>query len=325
MTSVLSRRWRYLCTSAFSTLEFKDRDIATGKILMKRVKFKSWVNCVLKAYQAHPINLIDNLIIRFLHTAKRFHLPLGCVVHLIVGYILLCKKSWFKENVLKLLEIPNLRELNLGDDFGDSLIFEPNQHSSYSVQIEKLVLDHRILTRGRANIAVNPDLPRLCSLKRLELKVYSLVSRSLLFFTPLIKASPQLHEFRIELIYIVECWDKMQTEMIPYPALTAAETVTFNHKSLKVIEMAGYVGCSSEQELLLQLFKIAASLERVVIDTKSNYYDDTHIPALLSLKEYFEGNGSSLEIGATTRIESKERAHHMLSTLPPWEIDFVVM
>ncbi|GFP86898.1 putative F-box/LRR-repeat protein at5g02700 [Phtheirospermum japonicum] len=305
-TSVLSCRWRYLWTSAFSTLEFKDGDIATGKILMKRVKFKSWVNCVLKAYQAQPVNLIDSLIIRFfnicpqltlistrrrraldswIHFAmqkelvQRFELDLtprdSCyifpnvdklssqirclrslrlvsvsikdeaVYHILALCSLLehlCINSSSrmrnlrvvdplpnlkaleiiecyhirsleiscanlvsltfhgKTNVLKLLEIPNLRELNLGKDLGDSLIFEPNQHSSYSVQIVKLVLDHRILRLGRANIGANPNLPRLCSLKRFELQVYSFVGRSLLFFTSLIKASPQLHEFRIQII-----------------------------------------------------------------------------------------------------------------------------
>ncbi|GFP99611.1 F-box/LRR-repeat protein at3g03360 [Phtheirospermum japonicum] len=428
MTSVLSRRWRYLWTSVFSTLEFKDRDIATGKILTKRVKFKSWVNCVLKAYQAHPINLIDNLIIRFFNicpqltpistrtrcaldswihyamqkeSVQRFELDLSpcdscyvfpnvdklssqirclrslrlvsvsikdeAVYHILVLCPLLehlCINSSSrtrnlrvvdplpnlkaleiiecchirsleisctnlvsltfhgKKNVLKLLEIPNLRELNLGDDFGDSLIFEPNQHSSYSVQIEKLVLDLQTLRLDRATIAANPDWPRLCSLKRLELQVYSFVGRSLLFFTSLIKASPQLHEFRIQLIYIVECWCIKQTE-IPYPAVSAAEAVKFDHKSLKVVEMGGYIGCSSERELLLQLFDIATSLERVVIDTESDYYDDPQLPTLLRLRERFESRGSSLETGATTRTESKERAHHMLSTLPPWEIDFV--
>ncbi|GFP86899.1 hypothetical protein PHJA_000833700 [Phtheirospermum japonicum] len=89
--------------------------------------------------------------------------------------------------------------------------------------------------------------------------------------------------------------------------------------------MGGYVGCSSERELLLQLFDIATSLERVVINTESDYYDDPQFPTLLSLKENMESRGRSLEIGATTRTESKERAHHMLSTLPPWEIDFVVI
>ncbi|GFP86900.1 retrovirus-related pol polyprotein from transposon tnt 1-94 [Phtheirospermum japonicum] len=156
----------------------------------------------------------------------------------------------------------------------------------------------------------------LTLLIRLSIWIYSFVGRSLLFFTSLIKASPQLHEFRIKLIYIVECWCIKQTE-IPYPAVSAAEAVKFDHKSLKMVEMGGYVGCSSERELLLQLFDIATSLERVVIDIESDYYDDPQLPTLLSLKEKMESRGRSLEIGATTRTESKERAHHMLSTLPP--------
>ncbi|KAG6428834.1 hypothetical protein SASPL_106873 [Salvia splendens] len=50
-------------------------------------------------------------------------------------------------------------------------------------------------------IVASPDLPQLCSLKQLEVQVHTGTRQSLLFFTSLIKPSPQLRDFRIEVHY----------------------------------------------------------------------------------------------------------------------------
>lgn len=49
------------------------------------------------------------------------------------------------EKSLVLKKIPNLRELNICDKFCSDFLLKPNEHLSYSVQLEKLALDFRLL------------------------------------------------------------------------------------------------------------------------------------------------------------------------------------
>lgn len=107
---------------------------------------------------------------------------------------------------------------------------------------------------------------------------------------------------------------------MPFPAISAAEAVKFDHKSLKVVEMCGYVGCSSEEELLLELFKNASLIEVVIIDTRSEYYDDPGLATCIAHRRF---SSRLPEMGSTTRAESKERAKHFVSTLPH-QIKFIV-
>ncbi|KAL8530511.1 hypothetical protein ACS0TY_007519 [Phlomoides rotata] len=103
------------------------------------------------------------------------------------------------KNALLLNKIPNLCELTLGSGVCVSFISEPQAHSHYSVQLVKLRLKFYLPIDQRT--IAPPDLLMLCCLKRLELLCPSPAGRSLLFFASLIKASPQLREFRIE-VYI---------------------------------------------------------------------------------------------------------------------------
>ena len=138
-----------------------------------------------------------------------------------------------EEDIVSLRSVPNLRELTIGGAISASFVLEPKHHSSYSSQLEKLVLDFRSRIRVKIHILIlvhifqlklfickdchfsgyvtffpsqgyrrpivaSPDLPPLCSLKQLKVQLHTGAKRYLLFFTSLIKASPQLSKFTIE-------------------------------------------------------------------------------------------------------------------------------
>lgn len=55
-----------------------------------------------------------------------------------------------RKQSLQLRSIPNLAELNICDDFCTDFIVQPKEHWSYSAQLEKLVLDFRLLVRDQS-------------------------------------------------------------------------------------------------------------------------------------------------------------------------------
>ncbi|XP_057770689.1 putative FBD-associated F-box protein At5g56690 [Salvia miltiorrhiza] len=217
-----------------------------------------------------------------------------------------------RKSRLLLKNIPNVRELALVDESCLYFVREPEKHSSYSPQLEKLVLDIRKLDGRYGRIVAPPDSPQLCSLIRLEVKVFILLGRRLLF-TPLIKGSPHLREFRIELSYSVF---PQNNKKPPFPGIIS-KTGRLVHRNLKVVEMAGYIGCSCAEELLLVLTRKCPSIERIVIDTASDYYSDD---PRLYVEDLSKGDrltyGRHLHMRATTRNVAKERAQRFVSKIP---------
>ncbi|KAL6531582.1 hypothetical protein OROMI_027945 [Orobanche minor] len=101
-----------------------------------------------------------------------------------------------------------------------------------------------------------------------------------------------------------------------FPAISREEAVKFGHRNLEVVELCGYVGFSSEKELLLELLTNASSIKRIFIDTGSEFYDN---PTLVSYLEERGGIPFSYEhdfFGATSRAESKAHAKYLVSALP---------
>ncbi|XP_057770696.1 uncharacterized protein LOC130990480 [Salvia miltiorrhiza] len=217
-----------------------------------------------------------------------------------------------RKSRLLLKNIPNVRELALVDESCLYFVREPEKHSSYSPQLEKLVLDIRKLDGRYGRIVAPPDSPQLCSLIRLEVKVFTLLGRRLLF-TPLIKGSPHLREFRIELCYSVFPQNSIRPA---FPGIIS-KAGRFVHRNLKVVEMAGYIGCSCAEELLLELMRKCPSIERIGINIASDYYSDD---PLLYVEGLSKGNrltyGRRLHMRATTRNVAKERAQRFVSKIP---------
>ncbi|KAL9157029.1 hypothetical protein ABFS82_09G118600 [Erythranthe guttata] len=238
-------------------------------------------------------------------------------------------------------KVPNLSELTLGGAFCESFVYEPNKHSSYSTQLSKLVLN--LHTASALGEIVPRDLPQLYALKRLELSIVSRVGRSLLFLTSLIKASPQLQEFKIKINYIVPCckpFDSLIRRHMPFPEVTAVEANVFEHENLKVIEMVGYCGCASEDEFIVSICKIAAtSLETVIIDTDCDYYRDVpnfkqllimykprdgKVPIMKGVKTGTVDPIEPTENGNLNPFDAKKHAEKLISSFRSLEIKKIV-
>ncbi|KAL3632093.1 hypothetical protein CASFOL_025077 [Castilleja foliolosa] len=222
---------------------------------------------------------------------------------------------------LLIKETPNLSDLTLGGAFPCSFIHEPNKHSSYSVQLVKLTLstpDSFFFVdcsdvRGRTGPR---DFPLLCSLKHLELNVWSPIDRSTNMITSLIMGAPLLNELKIKICHLKYPWNLGYDNIEVSP-----EQEQYCHENLKAVKMTEYVGHPSDDMFVLQLLKIAPSLETVTIDTESEYYDNE--PWVKCIRAKCKGGKkkecicTSQGIGARTRIEAKQRAELLKFRFPP--------
>ncbi|KAL7099844.1 hypothetical protein ACP275_09G111700 [Erythranthe tilingii] len=168
---------------------------------------------------------------------------------------------------------PNLTELTLDGPLCESFIYEPENHSSYSFQLTDLVLKLPISSFERT--IAPTDSPRLYALTSLELNIVSEVDRTLLFLLSLIKSSPHLQQLKIKIDYLVSfppIFKRMIRNMMAFPEVDSIEENEFKLEKLKVVEIVGYCGSASEEKLLLNLLKIAPSIETVFIYTDCDYY-----------------------------------------------------
>ncbi|XP_057799954.1 putative F-box/FBD/LRR-repeat protein At3g49040 [Salvia miltiorrhiza] len=220
-------------------------------------------------------------------------------------------------NSLLLIKAPNLRELCVRRLMCLFFVFGRNEHSSYFVQLEKLVLDFRFLSesitldyqnRDRDWVAP-PTLPRLCSLKRLQVHAHTKYGARtpLDIFTSLIEASPHLCEFRIELSYSVDRrYDARRYEL---PRIEGFKVGKFVHRNLKVLEMSSYVGFGPPEELLVALIWSCPSLERVAIHIGNDFYDNTGVGYFIDKCR----RSKEVVHFATSREEAKGRAQRFIA------------
>ncbi|XP_047959877.1 putative FBD-associated F-box protein At5g56690 [Salvia hispanica] len=297
-TSVLAHRWRYLWRFVNGTLKFDRWNTATANV-RKRENFLAWANAVVKH---HQFQCIEGMVIKSYMGAEDFEdndSSIACAVDDLVYFAMNKQVQRLKLRLLfrHMYSFPVLKMLLASYSLGFGSPF---------YRLRDLRLVHVNVEDEEYNIPIValPDLPQLCSLKRLEVQVHTEGCHSLLFFTSLINASPQLREFRIEVRYS-DLSSYLGDVELSFPVIGTANAVKFVHSNLKVVEIKGYVGCSSEEEMLLELIKIGPLIERVAIDTETDYY-------------YFlqpQRSGMHLtEIVATTRNEAKERARHFVSS-----------
>ncbi|EYU21682.1 hypothetical protein MIMGU_mgv1a025573mg, partial [Erythranthe guttata] len=229
--------------------------------------------------------------------------------------------------VLEISECCNIQSLVISVKNLVSCTYEGNELGSFPV---KNVPNLSELTLGGsvARQIFPHDLPQLHALKRLELSIVSQVGRSLLLLTSLIKASPQLHEFKIK-------------SLVPFPEVTSVEADVFYHKNLNAVEIDGYCGCASEDEFIGPLCKIAAtSLKTVIIDTDCDYYrdhpdykyiivmyrprQDGKLPMMKGVKKRKRAHEEPIEDGHMNRFDAKKHAERFASCFPPFGIKFIV-
>ncbi|PRQ47947.1 putative FBD domain-containing protein [Rosa chinensis] len=103
---------------------------------------------------------------------------------------------------------------------------------------------------------MDPVLPSLPNLKRLELVIDEYENFALLHLASFIKESPCMHTLVLRLS---RSWGKKS----PFAKKRAAKC---SHACLKVVEIVGYSGQSRQTELVMYLTKSARNLEKIVFN-----------------------------------------------------------
>ncbi|XP_051124167.1 F-box protein At5g03100-like [Andrographis paniculata] len=215
-------------------------------------------------------------------------------------------------------KVPNLSEITLAGKFCQSFLLDANKHVSYSLQLERLKLDlpFKLVEMPLRDAAYydSPYLPQYSNLKYLEVTAMSIVGRSLLFFTKLVEACPLLRKFRIEVKYTL-C-PKLEPAVL-LPETSASDAPIFQHENLKLVELAGYLGCPSDEEFLTHLLKIAPSLEMVTIDTENDFYRLSTEYNFLVVQSWFSDESELPDcVYAMSRMEAIELAEEMQPKFP---------
>ncbi|CAI9106877.1 OLC1v1006117C1 [Oldenlandia corymbosa var. corymbosa] len=114
----------------------------------------------------------------------------------------------------------------------------------------------------------NAELPQLTKLKQLTLSVSVPRKRSLIAFTSLIRASPNLEKFVMKSVM-------SRTPRKEWPRkIRRASIVGVPHEHLKVVEFWGHYGRRLDVEILDYFVKNSVALEKVVVDPRDRGYLD---------------------------------------------------
>ncbi|KAI8548894.1 hypothetical protein RHMOL_Rhmol07G0309500 [Rhododendron molle] len=161
---------------------------------------------------------------------------------------------------LLVLNVPHLVELSYKGGIAECLHDFLNQVSCYLPQLRALTWS---FAARLMQILEFGAYPKLVKLKELVLNI--LIGRddeSLLGYVSLIEASPHLER----------CVLKLEWET--HPTINGGEarsSVKCSHKYLKVVEMAGYYGGTSDFALAMYFIENAVALDKVVIDPCCQY------------------------------------------------------
>ncbi|XP_057466659.1 F-box/FBD/LRR-repeat protein At1g13570-like [Actinidia eriantha] len=174
-------------------------------------------------------------------------------------------KYFGRVGCMPLKNAPALNVAHFGSFFCEHVVRNFGLLSDYISQLETLCLD----LWHRGSDYYNPikfrRLPTLTNLKQLELKLDVFSADTLFSCTSLIRSSPSLHRFALQLF-----WPRHQVERGQW----ALNPKKHPHRCLKVVEIIGFDGCSVDIELARYLLNNALSLERMTIDPRSHYRMD---------------------------------------------------
>lgn len=152
-------------------------------------------------------------------------------------------------------DIPNLVEVSVTGTYAYDFVTDRCSISSSLSQLQTLEIVMSI-----ENIPRFPRFRDLRNLRQLTLISFSYLAKSLLCCTQMLKASPFLHKFALKMFGLGDgpMEGKIKVRKAKHP-----------HQCLKVVELIGFVGCTVDMELALNLINNAASLEKIIIDTRS--------------------------------------------------------
>ncbi|KAL3834830.1 hypothetical protein ACJIZ3_009566 [Penstemon smallii] len=155
---------------------------------------------------------------------------------------------------LNIYNVPMLDEISIGEGYTglENNVF--GQLSCCLYQLEVLTLD---IYCPEENIKLDmfPELPKL---KQLILRVGAWDDDSLLEFTSFVKACPNLNRFVLQLIWM--SLSKRRRKI--------REAAKYTHRFLKLVEIVGYYGRTSDAEIAMYFFENAVALEKIIIDPR---------------------------------------------------------
>ncbi|XP_028078650.1 F-box protein At2g39490-like isoform X1 [Camellia sinensis] len=277
-TRALSHKWRYLWTFTSSLIfKFCDWQIVDHEDKLFGLKcrqFVDWVNHILKFHRDVTREVLEYILfvcplleeLSILHSRSLVNFavsgPLFKLKYLKIEGCF-CLKSVdiydanlvsFKYSGLKTYiafkNTLHLVKASFDGPYACNFVKNFIQVSSYLLQLETLVLN---LSWGLKKLRCFPRFPKLRNLRQLELMLNPGVSRLLCAY--LLRASPLLRILKIEF------WDfKDSTKE------TKIRRPKHLHKSLKVLELNGFIGCKADLQIASYILGSTVSLREIIID-----------------------------------------------------------
>ncbi|KAK9278996.1 hypothetical protein L1049_028578 [Liquidambar formosana] len=140
----------------------------------------------------------------------------------------------------------------------------------------------------------------LSKLRHLTLTVYASDSESLLGFTRLIKASPLLHSFTLQLDWI---GPRRRKKLQRAPKCT--------HQYLKVVEFVGFVGRPIDLELAMYVLENAVMLEKIIVNPNRSSF-------------FFMENSREV-VDSEEKLAAARECAKQLKTLLPHGVELVIL
>ncbi|KAL9438967.1 hypothetical protein AB3S75_024600 [Citrus x aurantiifolia] len=199
--------------------------------------------------------------------------------------------------------VPNLVDASFWGCFSAYIAKNLCQHSIFLVQLRTLKLDTCHLLIGDSEYRAGRylhDIPEMCNLKHLEI-IGTPEVNDLIFCIALLKAAPSLYKFSLKLVsqYDYESYESVKT-IKDHPYLSFTEL-----RSIRVVELLGFVGHTADFELVMYLIFSAKLLEKIIIDPCPTWRVGT--PAELIWRETAEYQSA------------RRRAFELASKFPLWE------
>ncbi|KAL3514045.1 hypothetical protein ACH5RR_026762 [Cinchona calisaya] len=193
---------------------------------------------------------------------------------------------------LVVTESPRLAEVDISWGYLNFPLYVFSQLSCSLSQLEVLMLR----THLPKNIAMLKCCPELSKLKELFIRVGAPDDGSLIELTSFLSSCPNLQKFALELYWLKPLNTNGDVEKATKCSL----------KHLKVIELSGYYGCSSEVEIIMFFLENAIALEKIIVDP---------------LKPQNQLNLVDEELAARVQVEVEQQ----LKDLVPAHIELVIL
>ncbi|KAL7146847.1 hypothetical protein ABFS83_06G069100 [Erythranthe nasuta] len=192
-------------------------------------------------------------------------------------------------------DVPMLDEISIGEGYSglENNVF--GQLSCCLNQLEVLTLD---IYRPEENIKVFA-FPKFPNLKQLILKVGAWDDDSLLEFTSLIKACPILNRFVLQLIWMSPTKRRRKIK----------QAAKCRHETLKLVELVGYFGRTSDVELAMYFIENAVALQKIIVDPRNQILERSPLRIEQIRKEEF----------------ARKRAKHQLESKKPPGVQLVIL